>query len=80
MFKIWNENSAEKFCYYDFESYKSNMEHYGQRHPPLYNISATAVPVHLMWAKNDYLADPEVSTALVNRAAYSRKELYGREY
>ncbi|CAL4119912.1 unnamed protein product [Meganyctiphanes norvegica] len=35
-----------------------NLNHYGQRTPPLYNLSNIVTPTALFWGQNDYLADP----------------------
>ena len=51
---------SRRFCKYDFGSAELNKKHYnGSSKPPSYDLTAVKVPVALMWAKNDWLADPE---------------------
>ena len=41
------------------------MRIYHQHTPPLYNLSQVTAPVNLLWANNDWLADPIVSTEYI---------------
>ncbi|KAH7729926.1 Protein LIPL-1 [Aphelenchoides avenae] len=42
---------------YDFGSKKTNIEHYGQATPPLYDLNNDNAAVHLYWSDADWLAD-----------------------
>jgi pimeloyl-ACP methyl ester carboxylesterase len=50
---------AKKFQMFDFGSTERNMQHYNQSTPPVYDLKNVNVPVGLVWAQNDWLADPE---------------------
>lgn len=49
---------VDSFQRYDFGSEQSNIQHYGQAQPPLYNLSSLAVRTALFAGEHDYLADP----------------------
>ncbi|CAL4122891.1 unnamed protein product, partial [Meganyctiphanes norvegica] len=44
-----------------------NMIHYKQAIPPLYNLSRVTAPVNLLWANNDWLADPKDAALLAQQ-------------
>ena len=50
-----------EFRKYDFGK-KKNQEVYGQKDPPLYDLSKVVAPVALYWGENDALGPPEVSS------------------
>lgn len=52
------EVNSGKFQRYDY-GYYGNMKIYHQHTPPPYNLSQVTVPVALLWANNDWLADPK---------------------
>lgn len=47
---------------FDYGSALSNLFHYGQLKPPMYDIRSVSTPVSLFSAGKDWLADPEVSS------------------
>nr|XP_037283582.1 lysosomal acid lipase/cholesteryl ester hydrolase-like [Rhipicephalus microplus] len=47
----------KRFQKFDYGSSK-NMAIYGQRTPPVYNVSGVKLPVGLFWSLNDWFADP----------------------
>ncbi len=52
------EVESDRFCAYDYGK-KGNREAYdGSDSPPDYDLRKVDVPVALMWAENDWLADP----------------------
>jgi lysosomal acid lipase/cholesteryl ester hydrolase len=47
-----------KMQHYDFRDSKKNQQHYGQSHPPPYNLNEIVdTKIHLYSSKSDYLAD-----------------------
>lgn len=44
-----------------------NMEHYGQAIPPPYNLSRVTCPTIMLWANNDWLADPKDAALLAKQ-------------
>lgn len=58
---------AGKFQMYDFGSKKKNLDHYGQTHPPVYNLTKVNVPVVVMSGGKDWLADPQDVTYLLSQ-------------
>ncbi|XP_068247793.1 gastric triacylglycerol lipase-like [Palaemon carinicauda] len=52
------EVNSGKFQKYDY-GYYGNMKIYHQHTPPLYDLSQVTAPVALLWANNDWLADPK---------------------
>lgn len=52
----------------DFQAFdygtEGNMAQYGRPKPPLYPLGNIQVPTYLMYAENDWLASPLVSTDL----------------
>ncbi|XP_066598512.1 lipase 3-like [Prorops nasuta] len=42
-----------KFLKFDYKS--KNVEYYGQKDPPEYNLSNTKIPVHIFYGSNDWL-------------------------
>ncbi|CAD5233222.1 unnamed protein product [Bursaphelenchus xylophilus] len=42
---------------YDFANLKENIQHYGSKTPPAYNLKQTNAPVYLFWSDFDWLAD-----------------------
>jgi pimeloyl-ACP methyl ester carboxylesterase len=59
----------EEFNNFDYG--KNNQAVYGQKTPPIYNLSKITVPVHLYVGKYDKLADVEDSTRLFNELTNS---------
>jgi lysosomal acid lipase/cholesteryl ester hydrolase len=47
------------FQKYDYGKTK-NLEIYGEKEPPHYNLTAITAPVALYWGENDALGPPEV--------------------
>ncbi|XP_037513150.1 lysosomal acid lipase/cholesteryl ester hydrolase [Rhipicephalus sanguineus] len=47
----------KRFQKFDYGSSK-NMAIYGQKIPPVYNVSGVKIPVGLFWSLNDWFADP----------------------
>lgn len=60
----------EEFRNFDYGE-KKNMLVYGEKTPPLYNLSKITTPVHLYVGKYDKLADVEDSTRLFNELTNS---------
>ena len=56
------ESISDKFCQYDWGE-KKNLEIYGQKDPPEYDLSLITAPVALYWSDNDWLAEPVVRVA-----------------
>lgn len=52
-----------KFQHFDFGT-KENLKRYNQTQPPVYNLANVVAPVGLLWAVNDFLADPRVACCL----------------
>lgn len=52
-----------KFQHFDFGT-KENLKRYNQTQPPVYNLANVVAPVGLLWAVNDFLADPRDETLL----------------
>jgi hypothetical protein len=48
-----------KFQKFDYGSPQSNMDHYNQTEPPVYDLGLIKTPIALYSASNDWLADPE---------------------
>jgi len=46
------------YCKYDYLTRHENEKHYGQAHPPCYNLANMAAPVALFAGGKDALADP----------------------
>lgn len=56
----WEQGvKRETFQAYDYGNDDENMKHYGQRLPPLYDLSKFQLKVAIFSGSNDYLADPE---------------------
>lgn len=51
------------YAHYDFGQL-SNLNHYGQDRPPLYDATKVFAPVFAFWGDKDWLADPVVSITL----------------
>ncbi|XP_015112842.1 lipase 3 isoform X1 [Diachasma alloeum] len=60
---LQNVNSGG-FHKYDYESSAANLQHYGQRTPPEYNLRNVEAPVVLIYIKTDFFA-PEISTRIL---------------
>ena len=50
------EYQSDTYQRFDY-GYYDNMKKYGQGTPPKYDLKYVTTPVHLIWGKNDYLAD-----------------------
>jgi len=48
----------DNFCHYDYVRRHENEKHYGQAHPPCYDLSQMSAPVALFSGGIDTLADP----------------------
>ncbi|XP_048776607.2 lysosomal acid lipase/cholesteryl ester hydrolase-like isoform X2 [Ostrea edulis] len=56
-----------QFQMFDYGSPESNLKHYNQTTPPLYDVTKMETPVALFTGGNDWLADPkDVETLLPN--------------
>merc|ERR1712002_1060388 len=49
--------NSKKFAKYNYGE-EGNMEHYGQKTAPEYDLSKVTAPVSLLWGANDWLGDP----------------------
>ena len=58
--------NSGKFRKYDF-GLDENKKIYNSTEPPSYNLKNVQVPVALMWAENDWLADPKVCQKLKSK-------------
>lgn len=43
-----------------------NMEEYGTKYPPPYNLTTVSAPVVLFWGDNDWLASPKVTITITS--------------
>jgi len=50
----------ENFQQFDY-GLEENIKVYNCSHPPIYNLSSVIAPIAFYYAKNDILADPNVS-------------------
>jgi len=53
--------NSKKFRFYDYGEVE-NLQRYGQKDAPDYNLSQVTAPVYLLWGENDWLAPKEVSS------------------
>ena len=58
--------NSGKFRRFDYGSPEDNKKAYGVPAPPDYDLKKVKVPVALMWAENDWLADPKDVEYLIN--------------
>ncbi|CAG0900960.1 unnamed protein product, partial [Darwinula stevensoni] len=58
--------NAKKFQHFDWGRAK-NMQFYGQKEPPEYDLSKVVTPTFLYWGKDDWLANPTDVEWLSNR-------------
>jgi len=65
---------------FDYGSAQENMNHYGQTSPPVYNISAVSVPMHLFYGTNDKFADPVDAQNLFKLLPANLLHIYPTEY
>ncbi|CAG0903535.1 unnamed protein product [Darwinula stevensoni] len=63
---LLGKENAKKFQHFDWGRAK-NMQFYGQKEPPEYDLSKVVTPTFLYWGKNDWLANPTDVEWLSNR-------------
>ena len=56
--QLINEKT-ETFKRYDYDNDRINLEHYGQKTPPAYNLSLLDFPIAIFGGKLDKLVDPK---------------------
>jgi len=56
----------ENYCKYDYGTRHANKKHYGQPHPPCYDLSKMAAPVALFAGGKDKLGDPKDTAKLIS--------------
>jgi len=56
----------DNYCKYDYLTRHQNEKHYGQAHPPCYNLYNMAAPVALFAGGKDDLADPTDVSRLIS--------------
>jgi len=59
-----------RFCKYDFGETK-NMEVYGQKDPPIYDIKNIDCPIVTYWSDIDWLAEPTVRNICFENTIYN---------
>ena len=63
LFLLLQEYKSGRFCKFDLGQ-RENLRVYNSSVPPSYDLSSVRVPVVLMYADNDWLADPKVNLSI----------------